>query len=236
MRDNWRDQVVNLLNTCWRHVMDTFFVSLTLCPLTKDLCCGALMFSLFCCKPEQAKKLELSMNRYPMTPCYVMTYPFVSPSTAPLPMNQTRCSGGSNSPGPGWWMAMPYNGWGHRSNLATMSTLCWYSDIFVVQIFKKKKAVTREVKRRGFELSGPDSMLTHLALDKITAISQTIFSDAFSWMTLFCILIKISMKFILTCPIRNNPALVQIMAWCRKDDKPLSEPMLTRTTDAYMWH
>ena len=34
----------------------------------------------------------------------------------------------------------------------------------------------------------------------------------------------------------NNPALVWIMAWHRIGDKPLSEPMLTWFTDAYMRH
>ena len=51
-----------------------------------------------------------------------------------------------------------------------------------------------------------------------------------------CILTKISLKFVPMGPIDNNPALVQIIAWCRIGDKPLSEPMLTRFTDAYMRH
>ena len=38
--------------------------------------------------------------------------------------------------------------------------------------------------------------------------------------------IKISLKFVPMGPIDNNPALVQIMAWCRSGDKPLSEPMM----------
>ena len=38
--------------------------------------------------------------------------------------------------------------------------------------------------------------------------------------------IKISMKFVPKGPIDNNPALVQIMAWCRSGDKPSSEPMM----------
>ena len=38
--------------------------------------------------------------------------------------------------------------------------------------------------------------------------------------------IKISMKFVPKGPINNIPALVQIMAWRRSGDKPLSEPML----------
>ena len=42
----------------------------------------------------------------------------------------------------------------------------------------------------------------------------------------FRILIKISLKFVPKGPINNNPALVQIMAWRRPGDKPLSEPMM----------
>ena len=38
--------------------------------------------------------------------------------------------------------------------------------------------------------------------------------------------IEISLKFVPIGPINNIPALVQIMAWRRSGDKPLSEPML----------
>ena len=38
--------------------------------------------------------------------------------------------------------------------------------------------------------------------------------------------ITISLKFVPKGPINNIPALVQIMAWRRPGDKPLSEPML----------
>ena len=51
-----------------------------------------------------------------------------------------------------------------------------------------------------------------------------------------CISIKISRKFVPKGQIDNNPALIKIMAWHRIGDKPLSEPMLTRFTDAYMRH
>ena len=47
----------------------------------------------------------------------------------------------------------------------------------------------------------------------------------------FCIFTKISLKSVPKGPIDYNPALVQIMAWCRTGNKPLSEPMLTRLTD-----
>ena len=52
----------------------------------------------------------------------------------------------------------------------------------------------------------------------------------------FWILIKISLKFVSKGPIDNNPALVQIMAWRRIGDKPLSEPILAPLIGAYMQH
>ena len=42
--------------------------------------------------------------------------------------------------------------------------------------------------------------------------------------------IKISMKFVPKGPINNIPSLVQIMAWHRPGDKPLSEPMMVCLT------
>ena len=47
----------------------------------------------------------------------------------------------------------------------------------------------------------------------MAAISQTIFSDAFSWMKNFCILNIFSLKFVSKDPIDNNPAMVYIMTW-----------------------
>ena len=41
-----------------------------------------------------------------------------------------------------------------------------------------------------------------------------------------CNFIKISLKFVPKDPINNIPSLVQIMAWCRPGNKPLSEPMM----------
>ena len=48
--------------------------------------------------------------------------------------------------------------------------------------------------------------------------------------------IQISLKFVPRSLIDNKPALLQVMAWRRIGDKPSSEPMLTRFTDAYMRH
>ena len=47
------------------------------------------------------------------------------------------------------------------------------------------------------------------------------------------ILIKISLKYVPKVRINNIPALVQIMAWCRLGDKPLSEQMMVCFTDIY---
>ena len=49
--------------------------------------------------------------------------------------------------------------------------------------------------------------------------------------------IKISLKYVPKDPINNIRALVQIMAWRRTGDKPLTEPMIIRLLHgAYMRH
>ena len=53
--------------------------------------------------------------------------------------------------------------------------------------------------------------------------------DIFKWIffnEIILISIKISLKFVPRGRINNIPALVQIMAWRRPGDKPLSEPMM----------
>ena len=61
----------------------------------------------------------------------------------------------------------------------------------------------------------------------MAAIFQTTFSNAFSWMKIdIWISIKFSLKFVPKGPIDNIPASVQLMAWRRPGDKPLSEQMM----------
>ena len=38
--------------------------------------------------------------------------------------------------------------------------------------------------------------------------------------------IKILLKFVFNGPINNIPVMVQLMAWRRSGDKPLSEPIM----------
>ena len=47
---------------------------------------------------------------------------------------------------------------------------------------------------------------------------------------------RFSLKFVPMGLINNISALVQIMAWRRSGDKPLSEAMLIQITDANMRH
>ena len=80
------------------------------------------------------------------------------------------------------------------------------------------------------------SMINHLPLDKMAALFA---DDIFKFIFLNendRLAIQISLKFVPTSPIDNTPALVQVMAWRQTGDKPLSEPMLTRFTDAYKRH
>ena len=54
-------------------------------------------------------------------------------------------------------------------------------------------------------------------------ISKCIFLNENVWIS-----INISLKFVLRGPINHIPTSVQVMAWRRPGDKPLSEPMMVR--------
>ena len=62
------------------------------------------------------------------------------------------------------------------------------------------------------------------------------FDDVIMLNEIVWISIKISLKFVPKGSFNNITALVQIMAWRRSDNKPLSETMLTQFTDAHMRH
>ena len=46
--------------------------------------------------------------------------------------------------------------------------------------------------------------------------------------------IQIQLKFVPKGAVNNKQALVQRMAWCWTGHKPLSEPMMSKFTDAYV--
>ena len=51
-----------------------------------------------------------------------------------------------------------------------------------------------------------------------------------------CILVRILLKFVSKSPIDSKPTLVQIISWRWTGDKPLSETIVTKFTNAYMRH
>ena len=55
-------------------------------------------------------------------------------------------------------------------------------------------------------------------------------------MDIFGISIWISLKFVPEGQIDNKTELVEMMDWRRTGNKPLSKPMMTQFTDAYMQH
>ena len=63
--------------------------------------------------------------------------------------------------------------------------------------------------------------LTHWDRDKLDDIFKCIFLNGNAWISL-----KIPLKFVFKVPINNIPPLIQIMAWRRPGDKPLSEPRM----------
>ena len=68
--------------------------------------------------------------------------------------------------------------------------------------------------------------LTHWGRDEIDAILKTTFFKCIFLNENVWIALKISLEFVPKFQINNIPALVQIMAWRRPGDKPLSEPMM----------
>ena len=83
--------------------------------------------------------------------------------------------------------------------------------------------ISKNLIRQFFELNRVFNTLRprqngrHFADD----IFKYIFLNENAWISL-----KISLKFVPKGPVNNIPALVQIMAWRRPGDKPLSEPMM----------
>ena len=78
--------------------------------------------------------------------------------------------------------------------------------------------------------------LTHWGRDKMADISQTIMqANAFSWMKIlefrlifhWSLLLRVKLTIFQHCR-------VQIMAWCRSGDKPLSEPMVV-SLQTHIW-
>ena len=71
-----------------------------------------------------------------------------------------------------------------------------------------------------------DTLCTHWGQYKMVASLQMTLYKCIFLNENVLILIETSLKFVPKGSISNIPALVQIVAWCRPGDKPLSEPKL----------
>ena len=79
------------------------------------------------------------------------------------------------------------------------------------------------------------SMPRTIFINKMADDFQTKFSNALCSMKNI-MLIQISFKFVPKGPNGNDLALVQVMAWCRTDNKPLPEPGMSPFTEECMHH
>ena len=95
-----------------------------------------------------------------------------------------------------------------------------YCCIYVGQICKRNSKLTCSRLKMPFlrcQHIEAETKGRHFADD----IFKCIFLNENVWIP-----IKISLKFVPKGPIYIIPAMVQIMAWCRPGDKPLSEPRM----------
>ena len=95
---------------------------------------------------------------------------------------------------------------------------------------------TSNVPLHALALHSIYTLFPHVPLDKMAAISADDNSKCMFLNENDRIPIRISLEFDPRSPIDNKTALVQVMAWRRTGDKPLSEPMLAQFTDVYMRH
>ena len=72
------------------------------------------------------------------------------------------------------------------------------------------------------------------AEENVAAIFQTTCWNRLSWMRIYNFLLKKSLVYSLGA-INNIPALVQMMAWRRLGDKPLSEPKIVISVTRPQW-
>ena len=122
---------------------------------------------------------------------------------------------------------------GFKTSVAKVGTLqeqifqnygCWYPHNARCQAISGENSIDLVLQQHGSLITGrslntlrPRQDGRYFADD----VLKCIFFNENVWISL-----KIPLKFVPKGPVNNIPALVQIMAWCRPGDKPLSEPML----------
>ena len=110
----------------------------------------------------------------------------------------------------GWWFeTLSHPLWRYRNAAAEVVVCCCYT----VVVMTVKQMTTVII----FNILRSRQNGRHFADD----IFKCIFVNENVWIP-----IKMSLKFVPKGPINNIPALVQIMAWRRAGNKPLSQPMM----------
>ena len=126
-------------------------------------------------------------------------------------------------------IAQDFPHWGGNLHVISgleMGTNCWsYQFIVFIGICMWWPNMCISLIKLWSIWTGVKITLTHWGPDKMAANILTTFSNAFFKENVW-ISIDISLKCVCEGQINNIPALVQIMAWRRPGDKPLSEPMM----------
>ena len=122
----------------------------------------------------------------------------------------------SKQPWSWWFETPPWSLWRH-CNVIAAGDIRQLADVI--------STVMATIRFKSHTMYTPDQH-THWGRDKMAAISQRPFFNCIFLNENIWISINISLKFVPKGRINNIPALVQIMAWCRLGDKPLSEPMV----------
>ena len=137
-----------------------------------------------------------------------------------------------------WHVIISKDSLGDYLNLQrTSNQIRYISHQYIISIYKESAKIKSILDRSTREASHPLLRLNFISLRR-KQNRRHFADDVFKCNILnenVWIPIEISLKFVPKGPINNIPALVQIMAWRRLGDKPLSKTVLF-FTDAYMRH
>ena len=112
---------------------------------------------------------------------------------------------------------------------ATLPPLCRYSKFVRLGKYAVRTPATRTMTGEYCHECGGGKLVVFINTLRPRQDGRHFPDDILKWIFLnenLWISIEISLKFVPKDPINNIPALVQIMAWRRSGDKPLSEPMM----------
>ena len=140
--------------------------------------------------------------------------------------------------------------WNHTGGDASIGTRTWISnqiniklwDIIIWSMSKVQRCFFKPLQlMSNYILHKTMGIITYPCFNKLRPRQhgRHFSDDILKWIFLnenIWISIQISLKLVSRYPINSIPALVQIMAWRRPGDKPLSVPMMLVYGSIYMHH